>query len=215
MTPKERHSYEIAKSGMGPKKWYRLVFLTSEFWRSMRLSKLESVDFHCFKCGGSDLLQVHHLNYRNLFDCTNEDLQVLCLPCHQLEHKRSFSKKTTRRSRRNEDLFNQTRKYAYKASIARFNMKLDFYSFKELVLRHCTEINESNPEKIDSSHVFEMVTTISNWAWEKFTPESFRKLQSQRGSKRWKNHTPEWKLSGSSSISKFYRDKRKISSPGK
>lgn len=40
----------------------------------------------CEACGSKQFLQGHHLRYRNLTDCTAEDIMVLCEQCHTRWH---------------------------------------------------------------------------------------------------------------------------------
>lgn len=67
--------------------FYRFKYLKSEHWQNLRLEKLVEVDACCFRCGMRDLSNdVHHVNYRKLFDVTLADLVVLCRRCHTLMH---------------------------------------------------------------------------------------------------------------------------------
>lgn len=67
---------------------YRFKYLKSEHWSNLRIEKLASVDACCKNCGRRDLSNdVHHLNYRNLYDVTLSDLVVLCRECHDLAHE--------------------------------------------------------------------------------------------------------------------------------
>lgn len=46
-----------------------------------------SVGCRCEECGATDVaLHVHHLTYVNLGDEKDEDLKVLCEPCHKSKH---------------------------------------------------------------------------------------------------------------------------------
>lgn len=40
----------------------------------------------CEDCGQHDLLNVHHVNYRSLFDVEVDDLEILCRDCHGRRH---------------------------------------------------------------------------------------------------------------------------------
>lgn len=75
--------------------WYRR-YLESEEWQRIRDAKLAAADYRCERCptfgrrgpGGMVLgLQVHHLTYER---CPGQeridDLKVLCIVCHQVEH---------------------------------------------------------------------------------------------------------------------------------
>lgn len=40
----------------------------------------------CEVCAANHRIQVHHCQYRNLIDCTVDDLLVLCDACHEFYH---------------------------------------------------------------------------------------------------------------------------------
>lgn len=66
---------------------YRFGYLKSEHWSNLRIQKLASVDAVCIKCGVRDLgNDVHHINYRNLYDVGLDDLVVVCRGCHEQIH---------------------------------------------------------------------------------------------------------------------------------
>ena len=65
--------------------YYRNVYLKSEHWQILRKEKLEYVS-SCEKCGNKDSLDVHHKNYKQLYDVMLTDLQVLCRNCHNQIH---------------------------------------------------------------------------------------------------------------------------------
>jgi hypothetical protein len=68
--------------------FYRFKYLKSDHWQNLRLEKLASVDACCERCGTRDLSNdVHHLNYRKLYDVQLDDLAVLCRRCHDLVHE--------------------------------------------------------------------------------------------------------------------------------
>ena len=61
-------------------------YLQSEDWKQKRSSKRKKKN-RCAICASTSQLDVHHLNYRNLYDVTGSDLRVLCRRCHFLAHK--------------------------------------------------------------------------------------------------------------------------------
>lgn len=69
----------------GDSKYYREKYLKSTHWYELRNKKLSMVNA-CEKCKASTHLDVHHLNYRNLYDVELSDLMVLCRKCHTDEH---------------------------------------------------------------------------------------------------------------------------------
>ena len=62
-------------------------YLKSPHWQSTRAIKLYKAGYHCENCGSERRLQVHHKNYKNLYNEINSDLKVLCEFCHkEIEH---------------------------------------------------------------------------------------------------------------------------------
>ena len=66
--------------------YYREEYLKSPHWSELRNKKMQESRC-CEICGSNHRLDVHHLNYRNLFDVVIEDLQVLCRRCHASIHR--------------------------------------------------------------------------------------------------------------------------------
>jgi len=69
------------------------AYLESPEWFAKREEILKRDNYECRECGSPNLLQVHHLNYNNLFDEKPEDLMTLCKPCHEKIHGRKFNAK--------------------------------------------------------------------------------------------------------------------------
>lgn len=67
--------------------WYRDVYLRSEDWKNLRIAMLHSANNKCEACSTSRSLDVHHINYRKLYDVSPEDLVVLCRDCHNKAHE--------------------------------------------------------------------------------------------------------------------------------
>ena len=76
----------IADYGKSMREWYREVYLNSEHWKNLRAQKLAEKGRKCEKCGSGTCIQIHHLNYRFIFDVQLCDLQVLCEACHKIAH---------------------------------------------------------------------------------------------------------------------------------
>lgn len=78
----------VRESGLSGRDWYREVYLMSDHWKDLRLRALHrgGKKQRCNRCGFPDNLDVHHLNYRNIYDVTVDDLEVLCRRCHMIEH---------------------------------------------------------------------------------------------------------------------------------
>lgn len=61
-------------------------YLQSEHWSVLRSAKFMVAGRYCQVCKYGDLLHVHHIRYKNLYDCTVSDLVVLCEACHNDFH---------------------------------------------------------------------------------------------------------------------------------
>lgn len=64
-------------------------YLSGSDWINKRVTKLERKNGEkrrCAICSSKTNLDVHHLNYRNLYDVEQSDLRVLCRRCHFLAH---------------------------------------------------------------------------------------------------------------------------------
>lgn len=77
------------------REWYREVYLKSEHWSDLKARKL-SESPKCSRCGAMGNLDVHHVNYRHIFNVELSDLMTLCRKCHD-EHHEEFGQ--PRRSR--------------------------------------------------------------------------------------------------------------------
>jgi len=60
-------------------------------WQKVRLRKLESAEWKCERCYDSEtMLSVHHKRYlkgRMPWEYDEQELAVLCQPCHEVEHE--------------------------------------------------------------------------------------------------------------------------------
>lgn len=77
---------QIKDSGLSRKEWYWQVYLKSDHWHNTRELKLDFSGRFCANCQSREQLDVHHKNYKNIFDVTVFDLEVLCRRCHNAEH---------------------------------------------------------------------------------------------------------------------------------
>lgn len=93
--------------------YYRNVYLQSDHWKSLRKEKLDETNY-CERCKTTFSLDIHHINYKGLYDVKLKDLQVLCRICHDKEHKRKDKKlkrnnknfHLIRKNRRIKEIFN-------------------------------------------------------------------------------------------------------------
>lgn len=58
-------------------------YLNSEEWKEKRKEFIELANKECEECGSTKNLQVHHLNYDNIYHESEEDVEVLCDDCHE------------------------------------------------------------------------------------------------------------------------------------
>jgi len=64
-------------------------YLQSADWQQKRSEKLlrkYGTKKRCSICASKEKLNIHHLNYRNLYDVEQSDLRILCERCHKLTH---------------------------------------------------------------------------------------------------------------------------------
>ena len=77
-----RYKQEILESGLSQRQWYRQIYLKSPHWKELKKAKFEASGRFCqIQAAGCLLLKkldVHHLNYRNIYDVTLDDLQIAC-----------------------------------------------------------------------------------------------------------------------------------------
>ncbi len=62
-------------------------YLKSEHWLGMRDRILWERDYECQACGSGKNLNVHHLTYAHLGSEYDDELVVLCKPCHKAHHE--------------------------------------------------------------------------------------------------------------------------------
>jgi len=58
-------------------------YIDSSDWRKKRERAFELLGRKCNKCGSENNLQVHHLNYDNLYHESTCDVEILCTSCHK------------------------------------------------------------------------------------------------------------------------------------
>lgn len=79
---------QVRASGLSFRRWYQKRYLNSSHWKELRKKKYSEVGRKCECCGYTKTLQVHHVNYRDIYDVETSDLKVLCDLCHRTEHNR-------------------------------------------------------------------------------------------------------------------------------
>ena len=69
---------------------YKFVYqnyLKTKEWYKIRNLSLKYSEYKCCRCGDSENLQTHHLNYNNLGNEEISDLITVCNSCHKKFHK--------------------------------------------------------------------------------------------------------------------------------
>lgn len=85
--------------------WHKYTrYLKSGHWRQLRLAAFERDNYRCSLCKKKFLerqLNGHHLNYhKDLYKSTVEEIQTLCISCHEKLHAaKRAQRKANRRSR--------------------------------------------------------------------------------------------------------------------
>jgi 5-methylcytosine-specific restriction endonuclease McrA len=72
--------------------FYREIYLKSDHWKFLREEKLKQ-NPNCEKCQSTICIDVHHLQYRGLYDVKISDLQTLCRKCHDVVHEKKKRKR--------------------------------------------------------------------------------------------------------------------------
>lgn len=87
LSPHQRKAALEAKKHKHPKsrEYYRGIYLKSKHWFGPKKAKLFYVK-SCEQCGSKSNLDVHHKEYRNLYDVELPDLMILCRSCHDKFH---------------------------------------------------------------------------------------------------------------------------------
>lgn len=62
-------------------------YLSSDDWREKKHRKTKASKKRCSVCSSEDNIDLHHLNYKNLYDVELSDLRFLCRRCHFLSHR--------------------------------------------------------------------------------------------------------------------------------
>ena len=86
MTANERLKAELDSTGLSMREWYRMIYIKSEHWHTLRAAARSHHPKQCAACGKHTSLDAHHLRYRRIYDVTIHDLQMLCRPCHEKQH---------------------------------------------------------------------------------------------------------------------------------
>jgi len=90
--------------------YYRNAYLKSEHWINLRKEKLEKNPI-CEICKTGLSLDVHHKEYKGLYDVSIQDLQTLCRVCHNKEHDKIKFKQNRKKNRHQKKRFSKDELY--------------------------------------------------------------------------------------------------------
>ena len=107
------------------------IYLKSKHWKELKSIKANKKNRipRCGICGSTNNIDLHHLNYKNLYDVDTSDLRFLCRRCHFLAHKLYKEKKIIFRNNNHHSRFEiikaKVKKYL---GITHVNMFVNFPS---------------------------------------------------------------------------------------
>lgn len=100
--PKFKFNYTDSTSEVDPKRQLmfisnadKLVYMTTEQWKQLKLERLRIAQNKCESCGSSHNLHLHHITYERLTQELISDLVILCEECHQRQHNHYGYNRTT------------------------------------------------------------------------------------------------------------------------
>lgn len=65
-------------------------YLKTDHWRCLRQKAIETHGDRCNACDSVHGIEVHHLQYHDLYSVTPDDLMPLCRVCHGYAHKSNW-----------------------------------------------------------------------------------------------------------------------------
>lgn len=91
--PKERKLTHVPKKSLSRKEMYEF-YINSPDWGRFRRSIFAVRGYKCEQCGTLEgQMHVHHLHYRTFTEERPEDVQVLCIPCHEKTHGKKIGRR--------------------------------------------------------------------------------------------------------------------------
>ena len=86
---------QIKNCSLGPKSNYSdyNTYIRSPEWKAKREKAFQILGRKCQRCGNIKKLEVHHLNYDNLFNESVSDVEIVCNNCHPVEDDKRATKK--------------------------------------------------------------------------------------------------------------------------
>ncbi len=107
-------------------------YLESFFWRAKRDAALVRAGHRCENCSSRDNLEVHHKNYETFGNERPEDLEVLCIACHERADALRREQNDRRRYRKAVDSY-ATKKYGedWADRYERYELSEEFDEWRE------------------------------------------------------------------------------------
>ena len=118
---------EIKKSGLKRKQWYRRIYLKSDHWKNLKIKFFFSIGVkQCSRCKAIKRIDVHHINYKSIYDVLLTDLEALCRTCHKQEHKKKIERvpKTNKNNETRKEYIQRRRSTRKTVSVKRLIKKL-------------------------------------------------------------------------------------------
>jgi 5-methylcytosine-specific restriction endonuclease McrA len=82
---------------------YFIHYISPLWWNNARRMALERAGYKCENCGSAERLEVHHKEALECFESRHnspknrqDNLKVLCRPCHEKEHHPNAGKKAVK-----------------------------------------------------------------------------------------------------------------------
>lgn len=63
------------------------IYIETREWAARRAGCLARANYECQRCG-AEAVQAHHRTYDRAFNEDPDDLEALCIPCHEEHHDR-------------------------------------------------------------------------------------------------------------------------------
>jgi len=128
------------------REFYRNEYLASGHWKRLRKKKLK-INPECETCGRKGKVDIHHLNYKRLYNVKTSDLKTLCRGCHIEVHKKKESSKRKKKkektideichrlkklpANKKETIFKELKSKKYRIKMGREEMERIFNELKQ------------------------------------------------------------------------------------
>jgi len=91
---------KVKKVSKRERKAIYIEYINSIKWKEFRQTIIDQRGYACEKCGCNDkVIHAHHLTYIRFMNELPEDIQLLCVPCHEDVHSKKIGRNSTRVSK--------------------------------------------------------------------------------------------------------------------